>query len=49
MRLTDRRTEKIYIARPRLHFIQQGKNLGRTFFSFVTIYTFDGQRDRQTA
>jgi len=47
-RLIDRRTERILIARPRVHSTQRGKNLDRSFFFFVTIHAFDRQTDGET-
>ena len=40
-----RRKLKILIARPRLHCMQRGKNLDRSFFHFVTMHAFDRQTD----
>jgi len=49
MRVTDRQTDRIFIARPRLHSMQRDKNLERSFFllSQSTRLT-DRRTDRQT-
>jgi len=45
---TDGLTDRILIARPRLHCMQRGKNLDRSFRRFVTIHACDRHTDGRT-
>ena len=45
-RLTDGRTERILIARPRLHSMQRGtKTMDGSFFRFVTMHALERRTD----
>jgi len=46
--VTDGRTDRILIAIPRMHYMERGKNLDRSYFHFVTNHACDGVTDGRT-